>query len=106
MRFVLEKRKFNPNYSNKNGQSYLHFLANSGHLPGIRVLSCAGADVNKQDVYGMTPLHYAALSGQRAAIIELISIGARKDIKNNDGDTPADIAGKKNRDDCFSLLTP
>jgi ankyrin repeat protein len=56
-----KKTSFDPNYSNKKGQSYLHFFAFDGNLSGISVLSEAGADLNKQDRYGLTPLHYAAL---------------------------------------------
>ena len=99
-------RDFDPNYSNKKGQSYLHFFAFDGDLSGISVLSAAGADPNKQDLHGMTPLHYAVLNGQRTAILELIRVGARKDIKDNEGDYPADIARKKQRDDLREILTP
>ncbi len=75
-------------------------------MPGIRVYAAAGSDPNKQDRHGLTPLHYAALNGQRMAAIELIKVGAKTDIKDNEGDRPADIARKKYRHDLLSILEP
>jgi ankyrin repeat protein len=101
-----KKREFDPNYSNKKGQSYLHFFAFYGSSSGISLYSSAGSDPNKQDRFGMTPLHYAALGGQQEAIVALLKVGAKPDIIDNDGDKPADIARKCNRDDLAAILTP
>ncbi|MEW6527858.1 MAG: ankyrin repeat domain-containing protein [Spirochaetota bacterium] len=57
-----------------------------------------GININHQDKLGNTALHYAVI---RERPIELLSLllkyGARKDIRNNEGKTPLDIAIEKKR---------
>ena len=47
----------------------------------------AGADVEKADVYGNTPLLVAADSGRRACVERLLEAGADKDAQSADGET-------------------
>lgn len=46
-------------------------LADGGD-PVVRYLISAGADINSQDKYGLTPLHFAAMRGNEVATKELL----------------------------------
>ncbi len=52
----------------------------------------AGADVNIQEVSGITPLHLAASQGNLEIIICLLEAGADVRIETNGGKTPGDWA--------------
>lgn len=54
-----------------------------------------GADINGVNNYGMTPLHYATLSGNMALIRLLISKGAKMNIRDNDGRMPVNYSVDK-----------
>ncbi|TNH20982.1 ankyrin repeat domain-containing protein [Testudinibacter sp. TR-2022] len=52
-----------------------------------------GVEVNAQDMYGMTPLHYAMRSKNAAAAIALLNAGADPNIPNRDGLIPLSMIG-------------
>jgi uncharacterized protein len=58
----------------------------------MKVLAEKGADVNAVNDLGMTAAHYAVQRGSEKIIEYLASKGARFDIKNKQGRTPADLA--------------
>jgi ankyrin repeat protein len=58
----------------------------------IRILVDKGADVNAANALGMTAAHYAVQRGADRIIEYLAGKGARFDIKNKQGRTPADLA--------------
>jgi len=65
----------------------------------IEFLVSAGADINAQDVHGQTPLHYAVACQQfphtcrmDELIATLLRLGARTDITDVFGNTPAAAA--------------
>jgi uncharacterized protein len=58
----------------------------------IKVLVEKGADVNAANDAGMTPMHYAVQRGVDRIIEYLASKGARFDVKNKQGRSPADLA--------------
>ena len=65
----------------------------------VKILADAGADVNKQNIYGYTALHMAVIRKDIASVAVLLNAGADKNIKNKDGLTPIDIAKRaKDRD--------
>jgi ankyrin repeat protein len=49
-------------------------------------------DVNTADADGSTALHYAALCGNQQAYTTLLKYGARADVQDHDGQTPADLS--------------
>jgi hypothetical protein len=63
----------------------------------VKVKLDAGADVMARNMFGRTPLHYAARFGKKAGGIEvLLEAGADGKAKDEDqdGDTPWDLAQK------------
>jgi ankyrin repeat protein len=58
----------------------------------MKVLVDKGADVNAVNDAGMTPMHYAVQRGVDRIIEYLASKGARFDVKNKQGRSPADLA--------------
>jgi ankyrin repeat protein len=45
----------------------------------VKTLVMTGADINSSDIFGYTPLHWAAMKGASEAIEVLIAAGANKD---------------------------
>jgi ankyrin repeat protein len=64
----------------------------SNPIPAIQLLIERGADVNAVNSRGMTAMHYSARTGNDAAIQLLADHGARLDVKDRLGRTPADMA--------------
>ncbi|NEN76625.1 ankyrin repeat domain-containing protein [Pelistega sp. NLN82] len=52
-----------------------------------------GVNINAQDVYGMTPLHYALRSKNVEAAIALLEAGADPNLPNRDGLIPLSMIG-------------
>ena len=74
----------------------LNWAVFANDLSMLRMLIKAGADVNHQDGLGWTPLHWAANIdyGDSEILNELLKAGARRQARNNDGDTPLAVAKK------------
>ena len=65
-----------------------------GHLETVQYALEQGADKNKADSYGNTPLHDAARQGHLDVALLLISYGADLNARNNTGQLPIDVATK------------
>jgi len=59
---------------------------------------------SKDDKYGVTPLHYAALRGQKETAKLLISSGADVNAKNEEGGTPFHLAAEEGHQQIVELL--
>ena len=59
------------------------------------LLLAAGANVDKQNDYGSTPLIYAASNGKIEVVKELLKAGANKKLKDKRGRTAYDYARKE-----------
>lgn len=71
----------------------------------ISYLINQGIPINAQDVYGMTPLHYAMRSKNADAAIALLEAGADPNIPNKDGLRPLSMVGyTKDRLDVLELM--
>jgi ankyrin repeat protein len=59
----------------------LHTATTIGSVDVITALLDAGAEIDIQDEFGFTPLHYAVLNGHLRAVEVLLQRGANKNIK-------------------------
>ena len=61
--------------------------------------------INIQDKYGSTPLHWAVWFRSLSVAQSLLQVGAKVNIKDNNGNSPLDLAQKLNYNDFSVLLT-
>ena len=61
-------------------------------------------DVNKQDIYGWSNLHWSTFRGQYAKCKELISAGADVNLPDEHGFTPLFVAARQGNFDISKLL--
>ena len=59
-----------------------------GYTETVRLLLDAGADLEARNVYGFTPLLYAAGNGHTEAVRLLLDAGAAVDARDEGGRTP------------------
>ena len=59
-----------------SSQTALHLAVHHRVLPAVVILARHGANVNAEDISGMTPLHMASSSLQKDIISSLIKMGA------------------------------
>ncbi|XP_025977440.1 ankyrin repeat domain-containing protein 22 isoform X3 [Dromaius novaehollandiae] len=70
----------------------------------IRMLLRAGADVNAADFSGSTALHYACEMKNQVVISLLLDAHADPSVKNQEGETPLDIARRLQFSNIESML--
>lgn len=72
--------------SDAAGRRPIHLAAFFGHVPVLKLLLAADADLEvtaeEQAVPGLRPLHMAAMSGQIGAVHALVAAGVRHQQKN------------------------
>jgi len=79
------------------GASPLHYAAWNGDHRMIALLGSAGANPNRPDRDGSTPLFYAATRDMDRAARELIAIGANVNATNSQDMKAADFAGARTK---------
>ena len=82
------------NLQDKSGWSALHFACQDNNYDFVVALIQYGANPNLQDIYGNTPLWKAVYSSQgKGEVIKiLLSKNADKNLPNNYGISPIDLA--------------
>lgn len=105
LNFILEQDITKVNAADSNNRVPLHYAAGKGNVSSIKSLILAGAEVNAVDKWNMNSLHFAVMSKQPDAANILIQAGVSPYIKDKiKGDTPLDIAQKKNMTDIIPVL--
>ncbi len=80
-------------------------LTRKSHVEVARLLHEHGADINARDQRQDTPLHVAAVTGNRELVDLLLQWGADPFARNAYGDTPLDLARQAGYEDIVDLLT-
>lgn len=79
------------NAKDADGCSPLHLACKFGHYLTAQFLIRSGTLLNSTDDKLNTPMHYAALNGEKKLIKYLFTKFTNANIKNEDGKTPLDI---------------
>jgi len=92
----LVKSGIDLNEQDKGGWTALHFAAQNGDISIARILLENGAKVDIKEEYGNTALGKAVFNsrGKGDMIKLLLSYGADKNLKNNYGVSPYELAQK------------
>ena len=85
-------------------QTALLIAALNNRTDVIRLLLQNGADVNKRDRSGVTPVHHAAVGNNTEALAMLIKHEASINITNNYGEKPIDTARRLKREAAVRML--
>lgn len=85
----------NPNSSDENGRTALHFACCKGYSDIVRLLLAHHADCNSVDKLGNTPLHLAVCTTSKQTIDLLLKAGCSVTTKGNNGCTPLQLAQSK-----------
>lgn len=94
--FALLDRGIPVDHENEdNGETCMHVAARANKGDTMKELVRRGAEVNKQDIRGNTPLHYAVDRGHCTGTDVLVDLCADAGIKNKQGHSPLDIARAK-----------
>lgn len=80
-----------PNESDQEGRSPLHYACAYDHVEVLQELMKGGADIEKTDSKGNTALHYAAGYARADHIKVLVEAGANKAVKNQMDKTPLEL---------------
>lgn len=95
----------NPTTRDQYGENAMHKAARKGNLHVVEALAEV-SDVNTKSSSGMTPLHWACLTGNAEVVRVLLQHGADPFLRNEamDGLTPSDLATIMEYEDICQLL--
>ncbi|GAA5917788.1 hypothetical protein JCM5296_001695 [Sporobolomyces johnsonii] len=89
--------------------SKLHELALEGDAAALSAfLSSAegkGCDVDERDSYGFAPLHLATDRGHAEVVKVFLAAGADRSLRDDDGNTPLDLARLAEQDELVAVLS-
>ncbi|CAH3039923.1 unnamed protein product [Pocillopora meandrina] len=89
---IMEKPGFDVNAEILNGRSGIHFAADYGQSNVIEYLISKGADINRADKYGITPLLASIYESNTDCVKLLLEKGADKTLKAPDGSSYIECA--------------
>lgn len=86
------------------GHTAMHWAASTGDRKMMDWLLGLGAEVNGRNSSEATPLHTAAGAGQAMSLEWLLAHGADGTLQNDDGESAAAVAKKKQRPDLAATI--
>ncbi len=90
---ILKKQGFDFTIPQKNGNTLYHLAVAKNDPVLLKLISSYDIDINTKNKENMTALHKAALIAKDDSILKiLLSLGAKKDIKTDLGETAYDLA--------------
>ncbi|XP_059058716.1 transient receptor potential channel pyrexia-like [Achroia grisella] len=94
---LLRDGNADPNVEDSDKRTPLHAAVNHSERACdiIDMLVSCGAQINKKDVYGYSPLHLAAIDGVTQCVEILLFIGADVTSKSNKGHTALSVIARK-----------
>jgi ankyrin repeat protein len=94
----------NPNQSDEESRTGMHYGAMSGNLRIIAILIKAGAKLDPKEKLGNTPLHLAVERDQAEAARLLLDAGAAVDPESKSGMTPLMVAASRGNVEIVNAL--
>ena len=97
-KFVLDALKFSTDYLfcfDYYGQTCYHWAAKLGNIKMLQILIDHGKHHNQKDYEGRTPLYLAAVNNDRIICDFLVKNKANVHLRDNKGNSPADVAGSR-----------
>jgi ankyrin repeat protein len=88
---IIERYNISPETEDESGNTLINIAAQCGFVDMCKIIIKKGANVNTQNIYGCTPLHYAKAYKFSAVCDVLILNGANDRIINNEGFAPWDL---------------
>ncbi|BFG01304.1 myotrophin [Drosophila madeirensis] len=73
----------------------IHYAADFGHLKLLQFFVRMGADVDRKDKYGITPLLAAIWEGHTSCVECLLRMGANRKLLTPNGETYMEVAEKE-----------
>ena len=82
---------------------YVNLSHNNADLV-LEALIRAGLNVSDRDNSGNPPIYYAVVNDCSLCVEYLLKMGAKFDLKNDDRETPLDLAWRLGRQRCIELM--
>jgi ankyrin repeat protein len=101
---ALLKEKANPNATEPDGTTPLHYAVRQNSVEGVDLLLGAQADAKVANRYGVTPLWVACTNGNASIIERLIKAGADPNAPNPEGETPLMTAARTGKVEAVRML--
>jgi ankyrin repeat protein len=101
---ALLKEKANPNVTEPDGTTPLHYAVRQNSVEAVDLLVAAQADAKAANRYGVTPLWVACTNGNASIIERLIKAGADPNAANPEGETPLMTAARTGRVEAVRML--
>ncbi|XP_060561997.1 uncharacterized protein LOC132721673 [Ruditapes philippinarum] len=91
---------------NRWGRMPFQCIINLHPMPKLieKMLNNQGVDMDSQDIYGSTALHFAAYNGYEEQVELLLEYGANVDVVDSMNDTPIETAKRHGNFKCMKLI--